>query len=52
MLLIQSQFKVQKTPELKYLEANKQQTQYRLIYLECSKLQKGYDCRFQDQRNA
>ena len=50
--MAQLRVKKQKTAELKYLEANKQQTQYRLTYLESSRLQKRHDWRFQGQRNA
>ena len=43
---------VQKTAQLTYLEANKQQTKYRVTYPEPWKLQKRSDWCFQGQRNA
>ena len=52
MWLMQLRIKVQKIAELTYLEANKQQTKYRLTYLESWKLQRTYDWCFQGQSNA
>ena len=40
---MQLQAKLQKTAGKTYLEANKQQTKYRLTYLEVSKEEKRYD---------
>ena len=40
---MQLQAKLQKTAGKTYLKANKQQTRYRLTYLEVSKEEKRYD---------
>ena len=44
--------KCHKTAKTTYLEANKQQTRYRLSYLEVSKLEKGYGWCFEMQTTA
>ena len=41
--LMQLQVKLKKTAEITYLEAKKQETRYRLRYLEVLKSEKRYD---------
>ena len=40
---MQLQVKLEKTEEIMFLKANKEQTRYRLIYLHASKSKKRYD---------
>ena len=47
---MQLERQLQKTAELTYLDGKKQQTRYRLIYLDVSKNQKGSIWWFEAQR--
>ena len=44
---MQLQVKLEKTEEIMFLKANKEQTRYRLIYLHASKSKKRYDWCFE-----
>ena len=52
MPLLQLQVKLQKTEQIAYLEERKEQTRYRLTYLDVSKSKKSYDWYLEGQMTA